>query len=129
MEKPTSKRVLAVLKKLKKSDSQLGQECLKRVEKMLKGNGFSDARLWAKTGLHALIGELGAVEDDLGLEQMVLQLDGFERAAAEAFYQYFTDLQDELGDVKPSDLRDTLVHSIMQVIDTEDKKNYRGIYG
>ena len=60
-----------------------------------------------------------------------MQLDGFEREAVEAFYEVFTDIQDELGDfdVKPSDIRDTLVYSIMQTLDQQDKKKYKGLYG
>jgi len=123
------KNVQTVLKKLNKSHAEVAQECISEVEKTLKGSGYSDARLWATTVLHALIGELGHVEDELDLEQIAMQLDGFERDAVEAFYEVFTDIQDELVDVNPGDIKDTLVYSILQTIDSQDKKRYQGLYG
>jgi|TARA_Y100000310_G_scaffold344418_1_gene457073 hypothetical protein len=123
------KNVQTVLTKLKKSHTQVASDCISEVEKALKGSGFSDSQLWARTALHTIIGELGNIEDELGLEQMAMQLDGFEREAVEAFYEVFTDMQDELVDVKPADIRDTLVYSIMQTLDQQDKKNYKGLYG
>ena len=124
----TPKNVKHVLKKLNKSYSEIGQECISEVEKSLRGNGYTDAKLWAKTALQALIGELGGVEDEFGLEQIAMQLDGFERDAVEAFYEIFTDLQDELHDVHPVDIRDTLVYSIMNALDKENQKKYKGLY-
>ncbi|MDP7282244.1 MAG: hypothetical protein QF475_01210 [Candidatus Undinarchaeales archaeon] len=123
------KNVQSVLTKLKKTSTDVAQTCISEVEKSFQGSGFDDARLWAKTALHTIIGELGDVEDDLDLEQMAMQLDGFERGAVEAFYEVFTNIQDELHDVNPSDIRDTLVYSIMETLDQQDKKNYQGLYG
>ena len=123
------KNVQSVLKKLKKTPSDVAQTCITEVEKAFQGSGFSDAQLWARTALHTIIGELGNIEDDMGLEQMAMQLDGFEREAVEAFYEVFTDLQDELHDVNPGDIKDTLVYSIMQTLDKQDRKNYAGLYG
>jgi hypothetical protein len=125
------KNVQTVLKKLNKSHTEVASDCISEVEKALKGSGFSDSKLWARTALHTIIGELGDIEDEFGLEQMAMQLDGFEREAVEAFYEVFTNIQDELidVDVKPIDIRDTLIYSIMQTLDQQDKKNYKGLYG
>jgi len=123
------KNVETVLKKLKKSHAEVAQECISEVEKTLKSSGYSDARLWATTVLHTLIGELGTVEDELDLEQIAMQLDGFEKEAVEAFYEVFTNIQDELVDVNPEDIKDTLVYSILQTLNKEDKQKYKGLYG
>jgi len=118
-----------VLKKLKKSHSQVATECLSEVVKTFRGSGYTDAQTWAKTTLQSLLGDLAEIESDEEFEAMASQLDGCELEAMESFYKVFSEMRDQLGDLDPADVKDALVYSLVQIINKEDKKNYSKLYG
>ena len=122
-------KIKKVLKKLNKTEEELGEYCIDKVADALKANGYSDAKLWATNILSAMLGDLKMVEGSEDIQDWALDLDGPERDAVEAIYETFTNLEDALQEINPKDIKEAIVQSVSKTIEIIDKNKYKKLYG
>ena len=125
----TPKKVQKILKKLKKTDAELAEQCISQATATLRENGYSDARLWATKLLYAMIGDLGYVESMADMDSLMLELEGMEQDVFSSVYDTFTDIYENVKDSEAEDVRDTLVYSLSKTLDSMDKEKYKRLYG
>ena len=122
-------RIQTVLKKLEKTESELGEYCIDKVTDALSANGYTDAQLWATNILSAMLGDLKMVGGAEDLQTWILDLDGPERDVVEAVYETLADIEDRLDETSPSDIKETIVQSVSKTLERQEKNKYKRLYG